>query len=600
MSTPRLRDADGLDYMYTTANTDIQTNILRQYLEHESPDPYSRCRAIWSIEGHHDGKLAQFRLRHFHRWPRSAVPADDLYRDANPRSGAIYFPGREGTHDAKCTWAGMVTEECAGNDLRPAFDRTWPRDNDIPSLDEVGTAVIEKILLACAPEELSVCIYINRDMIDSSIAVTALGQEAGLDNIKTFLSSPLIRGDAPVNVKFASFEEADQSSKEAATARLATFKHWLRDEANSGGTLRQETVVTKLPPGRYDELNVLGGMRGLMTKSANDDLVLLARRDNIPKSANTRMILDEMVESLGLQDDLIRITPASSRNIDVHGYAYMERDHVGGNIHYPDECGRTSVSFVWRFTDRLTEEHLQTRRFKLAFKSDFVRAAQSKKVASNGGIDYILWPRSSSEDNGYFDPCDTTSIDSDNAYIIWIPGQYDDIEEEVFNLCVHGEKDAPRTQGFFSMSGTHEGNLFWDRVLEYFQRSIVNGNGAAAMLREYQTVPNKHSLKLFQLLSIARTFIQEEHLLLDHEYPFEEIQEFFDAFAKQWRKVWRQTDEILGIGLIGSNCENPNIESPRASREGLYTMLKFYQDRIEERMADMDMEISFFPFSSHS
>ena len=60
----------------------------------------------------------------------------------------VYFLRRDAPHDAKCVWVGMIVEECAGNDIRPVFDTTWPRDEDMPLLDKVGESVILDICVS--------------------------------------------------------------------------------------------------------------------------------------------------------------------------------------------------------------------------------------------------------------------------------------------------------------------------------------------------------------------------------------------------------------------------------------------------------------------
>ena len=102
------------------------------------------------------------------------------------------------------------------------------------------------------------------------------------------------------------------------------------------------------------------------------DLVMLARRTNVPKNADTEKVLDDMVEKLGLNAELVTIQPTRSRNKDIHSYAYLTRDKIGGNIHYPDfgiplddvnadtsdDDFTTSVSFTWTRTDKFTQKHV--------------------------------------------------------------------------------------------------------------------------------------------------------------------------------------------------------------------------------------------------
>lgn len=75
------------------------------------------------------------------------------------------------------------------------------------------------------------------------------------------------------------------------------------------------------------------------------------------------MILTEILASLGLQEDVVGIYNAPSRNPNVHGYAYMTSDLLGGNIHYPDVGDRISVAFTWTNTQKLTEEHFKKKRY---------------------------------------------------------------------------------------------------------------------------------------------------------------------------------------------------------------------------------------------
>lgn len=129
------------------------------------------------MEDHHDAQFERYRLKHFHRFRRAeSAQMDDLFRDPNPESKAVYFPGKDAPHDAKCAWAGVVVEEeCAGNDMRPAF-RVMEEGWDIPSLDEVGSVILN-ILMACDPDTLSVCLYIDRKMIDTVVALAVVREE---------------------------------------------------------------------------------------------------------------------------------------------------------------------------------------------------------------------------------------------------------------------------------------------------------------------------------------------------------------------------------------------------------------------------------------
>jgi len=611
----------GIDDLHKLPPTEIerQINIIRTYLfTDRNDDPKFYWRALWSIEEHHDRILNGLRWKHFHRWDRDRVPKDDPYRDEV--SKVIYFPGMNASHDAKVAWAGMVVEECAGNDMRPAWDRTWERDYDIPALDE-APALVSDILIACAPDTLSVCLYIERKKVDAFLALVTIekGDDSfhfcssqsreerdemerkiearrhnpGLEDIKKFLSSPYIRNDAPSQVKLNSDEEVEQTSDEAAKAKLARFKQWLEKEASDGGTLRQETAVTKLPPQRYDELTFGSSFRARFDSCFDKDLVLLARRDGVSKGEKSEVVLNEMMLSLGICEDLVRIGPTLSRNPDIHGYTYMTSNQVGGNIHYPDVGGRTSIAFTWSSTEKLTEEVEERRRYRQAFETDYVRNARSKKKSSGGRLYLMFWPRSSNEEHGHF-PRSTTAVTSENSHMIWLPGEYDNIEEETFKHCLN-EGGGP-----FIMRGTYEGNIFWQTVLKYFDDVIIEGKQTSSLLREYQTIPNKYSLKLCLLLSLTRVLIEAESMLQDHEYEEEEIREFFESLSYQWRKVWRKSDETLGLGLASSDCQDPDVESPRATRQGLYAMLKFYGSKVERLTCDMDIgTVSFVPFSRH-
>ena len=127
----------------------------------------------------------------------------------------------------------------------------------------------------------------------------------------------------------------------------------------------------------------------------------------IPKNADTEKVLDDMVEKLGLNAELVTIQATRSRNKDIHSYAYLTRDKIGGNIHYPDfgiplddvdadtraDDFTTSVSFTWTRTDKFTQKHVIRQQYKQAFETNFVIRAEARKVASNRRIAYILWPR---------------------------------------------------------------------------------------------------------------------------------------------------------------------------------------------------------------
>jgi len=607
----------GIEDIHITTDPERQLNILSTYiLTDKNVYPCLTWRAFWSMEKRHDVMLGGIRKKHFHRWPRASIPEDDPYRDEE--SDAIFFPGMYASHDAKCAWVGMVVEECAANDMRPAFDMTWERDYDIPSLEEAPT-VISDILLACAPDHLSVCLYIDRSMVESFVALATVKKDEkrktsisfsssmtkeerdamhqrvekskrnpGIEDIKKFLSSPYIRDDVPSHIKLNTDEDvSDQDVAE----KLEKFKQWLKEEATSGGTLHHEEITQKLPPRRYDKLGMsLSGMRSL--NGTKGDLVLFARYDDIPRDMKSNDVLDDMIVSLGLYKDIVGVNQTSSRNPDIHGYSYITSELIGGNIHYPDVGGRASVAFTWSSTQKLTEEHVQEKQNRLAFDTEFVRNAEAKKEASNGQLCFILWPRVSNghrgglldnmgqpvSTNGLNFPPDTIAIGCDNAHMIWLPGDYDCIEEKIYNYCVNGGGDI-FSSGLRFIT-THSGNKFWEAVFAYFLKTIVKGRHL--FLEDFPTIPNKDSLQLCLLLGLTRTLIESaEDFFLDHEYPMTDIKDFFDALSIQWRKVLLESDETLGLGTAG------DPDSGSASREGLYVMLDFYSSRFELCFTDM-------------
>jgi hypothetical protein len=134
----------------------------------------------------------------------------------------------------------------------------------------------------------------------------------GLEDIKKLLSSPYLRGDTPETLKLTLDEEV---SADVLEERLGQFKHWLNCQATSGGTLHQEDVIQKLPPRRYDTLSIGLDMRPLFGLDTN--LVLLARRENVPKGMSSGEVLDDMNASLGLVEDIVSVQPTQSRNPDV-------------------------------------------------------------------------------------------------------------------------------------------------------------------------------------------------------------------------------------------------------------------------------------------
>mmetsp|Transcript_38358 Transcript_38358/g.44696 ORF Transcript_38358/g.44696 Transcript_38358/m.44696 type:complete len:690 (-) Transcript_38358:118-2187(-) len=627
------------DFVLSQRTNDVnhQVKIISACIAH--PDPTLRWRALWSIEDRHDALLDRLRRKHFHRWPRQKFPRNDPYRDSNPNSKAIYFPGKDASHEAKCAWSGVVIEECAGNESMPVWDRSWPRDTDIPTLDEVGPTVIADIMFACAPEKVSVCLYVPKTMIDYFLAAVVIveeperkpvtgrfmsnmdleaqrrGSEAkererelkrrnpGLDSIESLLSSPYIRSDSPDDVRL-NIEEKNTVDDSVMMTKLAKFKHWLKEEATSGGTLHQESHLTKLPPARENQL--IPFKRFSLSMKEEETLVLLARRDDVTKDACTNKVLDDMLASLGVRDDIVTVQPQGSRNPDVHSYAFFPlREEIGGHINYPDgedENGnkRTSVAFTWSNTEILTEKHNQGRRFEQAFETDFVRDVKVKKDASGGRSSYILWPKEPDQ-NGSFCRDTTTAVISANSYIIWLPGDYNIVYEKIYNICINGkdeEKVLPTPMLY--VTDTNTGNLFWDRVLAYFDDEIKGINASSDLLQRYGTIPNKHSLQLCQLLALTCTLDQADELIMDHEHGLENIAEFFSKFSKCWQRALRKDDDTLGLGLSNASTNAEGfLDSPVASREGLDAMLKFYANKIEDCYAEyaFDTEIRFDPFS---
>lgn len=543
------------------------------------------------------------------------------------------------------------------------FDTSWPRDGDIPNLDEVGD-VISDILLASAPDELSVCLYIDRTMIDSFLGVAVVQEDygcgmssphqPGICSVSKFLSSPYLRDDSPITVNIT-----ESASEETLAEQLERFKQWLKKESPVIGTIHKEHILAKLPPKRYDKLTSGMNRRSrLDSEETKDDLVLLARRNNVPKDADSEKVLTEMVQKLGLNGEIVTIQATRSRNKDIHPYAYFTRDKIGGNIHYPDcsiplddvndddevsasDC-TTSVSFTWTRTEKLTEEHVKRQQYKQAFETDFVQRAEARKEASNGRITYILWPREHSDErDGYFSRNVPKPITLENAHIIWLPGDYDSMEEKAFDELIGGGGG-----GRLRFTRTHDGNIFWEQVMAYFRHHVVDGRDACLLYedsygdgeeREYTTIPNEHCLKMLHLLIITRAFIVADELVSDHEFPAEEIATFFDKFGQEWRSVLRQSDETLGFGLIdassyarrtlvsaatemAANRSNEALNSlldfqslfgyqtPAFSREGLYALLGFHGSWFEGELRELqynsqqdgdgdeaDIEISLVP-----
>eukprot|EP00956_Cyclotella_meneghiniana_P030861 scaffold79185_cov75-Cyclotella_meneghiniana.AAC.1 len=592
-----------IDDIHTTTDADRQLNIIGTFvLSENNEDPRLTWRALWSIEMHHDIWLGGLRWNHFQRWPREAVE-NDPYRDKD--SLAIYFPGRNASHDAKCCWAGMLVEECVGNDLRPAFDDTWERDFSMPPLDE-APSIISDILLACAPDKLSVCLYIDRSKIESFIMLATVQEDdkrkrgfsaltdeeleleeiqnqleksklnAGLEDVKKFLSSSYIRNDIPSRMKI---NDAEVVSDDAVLEKLRYFKQWLVDEASSGGTLHQEGVKQKLPPRRYDELGISLSKSGLQ-ESTEPDLVLLARMDDVPKGKPSDDVLDDMISSLGLHKQLVSLRQSCSRNPDIHGYSYITSDLIGGNIHYPDVEGRTSVTFTWTSTQKLTERHLEENRAALAFETDFVRNANAAKESSDGGVCFLLWPKHSNRDRGGswlcntdgFDfPPNTDAITEENATLIWLPADFERIEDEIRDELLD-------TSSGIRFVTTHSVNIFWQSVLSFFEREIER-KVEDSRLEEYASIQNLDSLRFCHLLALTRILIEEGDSSQDTDYSPEDIKLFFDSLSNEWRSILSKSDEVLGLGL--------DRRVPDASREGLYCMLGFYEAKFGRFFYDM-------------
>lgn len=231
---------------------------------------------------------------------------------------------------------------------------------------------------------------------------------------------------------------------------------------------------------------------------------------------------------------------------------------------------------------------------------DFVRDVKAKKYASDGRSSYMLWPKEPNQ-NGSFCCDTTTAVISTNSHKIWLPGDYNTIYQKICNICINGkdgEKALPTPMLYFT--DTNTGNLFWDRVLAYFD--IIRSKESTLRLnyhRDIKPFRTKHSLQLCQLLALTRTLEQADELLVDHEHGLEELPEFFSKFSKCWRRALRKDDETLGPGLLNTSTNTEgSLDSPAASREGLDAMLKFYVYKIEDRYAEyaLDTEICFYPF----
>jgi len=678
-----------LDNLHKDDNLQRQLDILGPYLFNKEGAiqmgyPHSFFwRALWSVEERHDVHFMAYRWRHFDRWVREDVSVDDPWRwkTFGASDMVLYFPGKFATHDAKCAWAGLVVEESQGNELRPSFDTSWPRDVGIPSLDEVGD-IISDILLACAPDKLQVCLYVDKSMIDSFLKLAVVQEEEeeslhfssfqaeeefeansrklearnkqpGISSVSKFLSSPYLRKDSPVEV-------TDQMSEETLGEQLDALKKWLENESPAFGTLHREPFLSKLPPKRFDKLTsgMMNRRRSLPgSEESKNDLVLLATCPNVSKDSDTGEVLGDMCEKLGLHSEIVGIHATHNRNKEIHSYAYIVRDKIGGNIHYPDfsapldnvtdekekEPRATSVSFTWTSTERLTQDHIKRQQYKKAFETEFVKRAEVRKKASGGRLTFILWPRErSEEEDGYFSRQQPIPITPQNAHIIWLPGDYESMEEKAFDMFLGGSGG-----GGLCFTRTHDGNLFWQSVMSYFSHHVVYGRDACLLYddsyedggeREYTTIPNEHSLKMLHLLIITRAFIMADGEMFNHEYPEEEIKTFFDKFCEEWRRILLQSVDTLGLGLIEAfsyakqklvsvatsmsthssgalndllgfqalfeGCYQEN--TPAASHEGLYALLGFHGTWLEEKLNDWkndgsnweeveDFDISFVP-----
>ena len=607
----------GIAELHTITDIERQLNIIGTYiLANVIDDPKLTWRAMWSMEQLHDDLLGGVRKKHFQRWPRESIPENYPHRDEN--SDAIYFPGIYASHDAKFAWVGMVMEECAANNKRPPFDNTWGRDYYIPSLDE-ATSVVSDILFSCAADELSVCLYIDRSMIESFLALATVKKDdsqkrafqvsssmtkeereemfrvveeskrnAGLDSVEKLLSSPYIRSDAPIHTRLKSDQEV---CDQVAATTLEKFKDWLKG-ASSGGTLHQEAVIHTLPPRRYDELGRPISNSQLQDNKA-ENLVLLARIDGIQKDAKTNEVLDDMMTSLGLYRDIVSFRQTSSRNPDIHGYSSITSDLIGGNVHYPDVGGRSSVAFTWSSTQKLTEEHLQNRQRRLAFETEFVRNTKAQEKASKGQLCFLLWPHASNKErgeggefqlneiNGSELPPHITEVTSDNTHLIWLPGDYFKLEEYIYNEYL----DTCDTSNEIRFYSTYSGNKFWAAAISFLQDIVVQGGNRDSFLGLYSTILNENSLQFCLLLALTRTLIESREFFQDREYPIGDIMEFFVSLSCQWRSTLLESNDVLGLGSGG------NLDSGNASREGLYKMLDFYIGKFQVYISDMMDEV---------
>lgn len=207
-----------------------------------------------------------------------------------------------GSHDAKCAWSGVVHNERHDNDMMPAFDTSRPRDHDIP---EDASQVVADICLESCPETVSVQLLIDRNRIDYFLRPVIIKEEeetqdmdndfgitgnsnmdafqqrmdeqkeqclrvSGMGDTSKLLSSPYLRSDVP--------EEVDSLEK---------FRLWLA-AASPGTSVHNKPYVTMLPPQRYCPLYDPSFFR---QEPRDVNMVLLARRDGVPKGANMEEVL---------------------------------------------------------------------------------------------------------------------------------------------------------------------------------------------------------------------------------------------------------------------------------------------------------------------
>lgn len=559
---------------------------VRSSLTH--PNPEERYRMLWSIEQSHSPDLVQLRRDHFARWDDCYAPPDE---NQDPQSNAIFFPGTSGNHEKKSAWSGVIHNERHDNDMRPGFDTSWPRDDDIP--DDVGS-VVSKILFDSCPETVSVELLVERRRIEHFLRPVVVTEPeerkgftfsssmsgekkaaferkmknrhdrsmrvSGLDSAEKLLTSPYLRHDVPSDIVGAA------SDGKNTLFRLQNLKKWLAGEAHAATNVHSESVLTKLPPRRYDDLARLHEHKKFPGFDDNEkvDLVLLGRRRGIPKGKKTEEVFTEMIASLGLNPDAVCVRPTTSRNEYVHGMAYMTRECIGEHLHFPDKrTGSQVVSFTWTGNNELTQEMINRRR---RFETPFVVDATSKKDASNGRHFLFMWPRDPTPEGTHAD--DVAEISSSNTLLLWLPGCYDGIEEDVFNRCLNGEGEDPRIRSRLQSGTTDAGNIFWNLVLEEIPTKIK---------------PEKcWSKKMCHLLALTRTILDADHLLVDHEYPMKDIKKFVKDLSSFWHRVLAKDNRTLGLGLT-DNQEMPE-NCPSSSREALKAMLRFHALKFEKKM----------------